>query len=60
MIKLIYEPNELEKEFTVDRVEITSQENGEIKDYVKAFTVFLRACGFMEGTIEKVLPTSDY
>lgn len=59
MIKLIYEPIEEQREYTVDRVEMTKECEGHISEYVTAFGTFLRACGFMEGTIEKVLPTLD-
>ncbi len=59
MIKLIYEPDEEVREFTVDKVEITASEDGHIQDYLKAFSVYLRACGFVDGTIEKALPTLE-
>ena len=57
MIRLIYEPSEEMKEFTVDKVEIKATEVGHINEYTRAFAIFLRACGFAEGTIAKTLPT---
>lgn len=59
MIKLIYEPEDDVKDFTVDRIEMTSTEDGGIQSYLKAFDAFLRACGFMQGTIEEALPTYE-
>jgi len=59
MIKLIYEPDETLKEFSVDRVVITKEDDEHISDYVIALDTFLRACGFVDGTIDKVLPTRD-
>lgn len=56
MITLTYEPSEEMKEFTVERIEIKAQEEGSIEDYIMAFDTFLRAVGFVDGTIEKALP----
>lgn len=59
MIKLIYEPSEELREFTVDRAEITKEEYGSITEYVNAFGLFLKVCGFMDGTIKEALPTFE-
>lgn len=60
MIKLTYEPEEELREFAGDKIEITATEDGHIDSYLRAFAVFLRASGFVDGTIAKVLPTLDY
>lgn len=59
MIKLSFEPREEEVEFTASKIDITAKEDGHIQSYLKAFSIFLRAVGFMEGTIEEALPTLD-
>ena len=60
MITLVYDANEEIKEFAVDQIEITCEEDGQIQDYLKAFHTFLRAVGFADGTIERALPTYEY